>query len=337
MWVESLGGLPPEDFLADVDPLLAGVRDRMAGRYARSDSIAGTLSPEWAARLGFRPGIPVPVGSLDAHWDAVGAGIGLGDVVNVIGTSSCVMALGGPGRPIPGVCGTVRGSIHPGHAGIEAGLSAAGDIFDAVARRAATPLADLMAAIEGHRTGQTGLLRLTWDNGDRTVLGDPNLRGVTLGLDLAHTAADVLFAAVEGTAFHTRVILGRLADHGVPVERVINAGGIPRRSLALNRVYANALGTPILVPSGDTTSLGPAIFAFLAAGAFRTVEEAQAALCPAYTTVEPDPQGVAAAEELFGVFRSLYFALGAEDSAPAHLGGVLPTLRRVARSHAGSR
>ncbi|MCA1686844.1 MAG: ribulokinase [Planctomycetia bacterium] len=301
MWNESLGGLPGDDFLTAVDPLLAGVRDKMGGHYGRSDRLAGTLSPEWARRLGLRPGIPIPVGALDAHWDAIGAGIGLGDVVNVIGTT-----------------------------GIEAGLSAAGDLFDAIARRARTTPAELFAAIDGYRSGQTGLLRLPWDHGDRTILGDPHLRGVSFGWGLALTAADELFAAVEGTAFHTRIILERIAGHGVSVRRVINAGGIPRKSAVLNRVYANALGTPILVPRGDATSLGSAIFAFLAVGTFRTVEEAQHALCPPHMTIEPDARGTAACEELFDHFRSLYLSLGREDSAPVPLGGLLPVLRKVA-------
>src|SRR5439155_3505611 len=117
-------------------------------------------------------------------------------------------------------------------------LSAAGDLFDAIARRAGTTSAELFGSVAGYRSGQTGLLRLAWDNGDRTVLGNPHLRGVTLGWNLAHSAADELFAAVEGTAFHTRIILERMAEHGVPVHRVINAGGIPRKSDLLNRVYA---------------------------------------------------------------------------------------------------
>ena len=141
--------------------------------------------------------------------------------------------------------------------------------------------------LENYRAGETGLLRLTWDNGDRTVLVNPELSGVTLGWRLTHTAQDELFAAIEGTAFHTRVILERMEQHGVPVRRIINGGGMPQKNAVLNQVYANVMGKPILVPKGDVTSLGSAIFAFLAAGAFQTIEEAQDALCPAYATVEP--------------------------------------------------
>ena len=313
MWNAALGGLPPDDFLASVDPLLGGVRQRLAGRYRKSDAIAGGLSPEWAQRLGLKAGIPIPVGALDAHWDAVGAGCKLGDVVNVIGTSTCIMALSRASRLIPGVSGIVEGSIHPGFFGIEAGLSAVGSLFDAIAARAQASIAELTSSLAEHQAGQTGLLRFAWDDGDRSVLVDPRLRGVTMGWRLNHTAADDLFAAIEGTAFQTRIILDRLQEYGAPIERVIHGGGIPQRNAVLNRVYANVLNKPILVPAKDTTSLGSAIFAFLAAGAFSSVEEAQAALTPGYIVVEPQARAVAVYQELFPKFRELYFTLGQAD------------------------
>lgn len=330
MWNEALGGMPPEDFLIKVDPLLAGVRAKMGGRYATSDKIAGRLSEEWAGRLGLRPGIPIPVGAFDAHWDAVGAGVREGDVVNVVGTSTCVMAISRKPELIPGVCGVVPGSVHPGFMGIEAGLSACGDIFDAIARRAGSSPAELTKAAETHRAGQTGLLRLTWDNGDRTVLVNPELGGVTLGWNLVHTAADELFAAIEGTAFHTRIILERMAEHGTPIRRVINGGGVPRKNQVLNRVYANVFGKPVLAPDSDVTSLGSAIFAFLAAGAFPTVEAAQERLCPDYRVIEPDQAEAAVYERLYGLYRKLYFGMGRAGSGPVAIGDVLPELRRIA-------
>jgi len=103
--------------------------------------------------------------------------------------------------------------------------------------------------VETFRAGQTGLLRMSWDNGDRTILVNPDLGGVTLGWNLTHSAQDELFAAIEGTAFHTRVVLDRLAEYGVPIRRVINAGGIPQKNDVLNRVYANVLNKPVLVPA----------------------------------------------------------------------------------------
>ena len=330
-----MGGLPSEDFLASLDPLLTGVRQRLGGRYARSDSIAGTLSAGWAEKLGLKSGIPIPVGALDAHWDAIGAGIRLGDVVNVIGTSTCVMAISERLVPIPGVFGVVQGSIHPRYAGIEAGLTAAGDIFEAIARRANTPIAKLSQAIENYQAGQTGLLRIVWDHGDRTVLAQPHLSGVTFGWNLRHTAADELFAAMEGTALHTRIILNRLAKHGVPIQRVIHTGGIPRQSPLINQIYANALGLPVLLPSRHTTSLGAALFAFLAAGAFPSLDAAQSALCPAFTQIDPEPRAVKTYNELSDHFQALYFALGQEDSPPAALGRLLPSLRAVAQGRIG--
>ena len=329
MWNAALGGLPPQKFLTGVDRLFAGVRAKLAGRYATSEQLAGRLSPEWAEKLGLRAGIPIPVGAFDAHWDAIGAGIQEGDVVNVVGTSTCIMAIAKQVDLSPGVCGVVKGSIHPAYFGVEAGLSATGDIFDAVARRAGSSLAALAKGLDGYRAGQTGLLRLTWDNGDRTVLVNPELGGATLGWNLTHTAQDELFAAIEGTAFHTRIILERMSEHGVPIRRVINGGGIPQKNETLNRVYANVLGKPVLVPEDEVTSLGSAIFAFLAAGAFGTIEEAQKALCPRFRTVEPDPRASAVYEKLFPLYRKLYFGLGNPASEPVSIGDVLPVLRRI--------
>ena len=136
-------------------------------------------------------------------------------------------------------------------------------------RRAGVKVRELAQGLENYRAGQTGLLRLSWDNGDRTVLVNPELGGVTFGWHLVNTAQDELFAAIEGTAFHTRIILERMAEHGVRVERVINAGGIPQNNAVLNQIYANVLNKPVLVPAGTPTSLGSGIFALLAAGTFQ--------------------------------------------------------------------
>ncbi|HUP04595.1 MAG TPA: ribulokinase [Bryobacteraceae bacterium] len=330
MWNDSLGGLPPEEFLVEVDPLLKGIRERLAGRYSTSDRVAGRLSAEWAARLGLSAGIPIPVGAFDAHWDAIGAGVQTGDVVNVVGTSTCIMAIAPSAALIPGVCGVVQGSVHPGMAGIEAGLSATGDIFDAIARRAGTTVPALSEGLDAYKAGQTGLLRLTWDNGDRTVLVNPELGGVTFGWKLTHTAQDELFAAIEGTAFHTRVILDRMAEYGVPIRRVINGGGIPQKNEVLNRVYANVLNKPVLVPESEVTSLGSAIFAFLAAGVFPSIEEAQRKLCPKFRVIKPDPKAAETYEELYRAWRGAYFALGRKSAEPAAMGAILPLVRRVA-------
>jgi L-ribulokinase len=324
------GDLPSAEFLAKVDPLLAGARRLLRGRYHTSDRLAGNLSPQWAAKLGLRAGIPIPVGAFDAHWDAIGAGIAEGDVVNVVGTATCIMAIAKNAGRIPGLCGVVKGSIHPGFIGIEAGLSATGYLFESLAARSNAQVSDLSGGLERYRAGQTGLLHISWDNGDRTVLVNPNLGGVTLGWNLNHTAQDHLFAAIEGTAFHTRVILERMAEYGVPIRRVIHGGGIPQKNEVLNQVYANVLGKPVLVPERSITSLGSAIFAFLAAGTFPTIEEAQRALCPTFRVVEPDPSTHATYERLFAHWRTLYFSLGVPGSQPVELGAILPDLRAIA-------
>jgi L-ribulokinase len=330
LWNPELGGLPPEELLLKVDPLLAGAHELLRGRYGTSDQLAGHLCPEWAAKLRLRPGIPVPIGAFDAHWDAIGAGVREGDVVNVVGTSTCIMAIARDTGCIPGVCGIVKGSIHPTYYGIEAGLSASGDIFEAIARRAGSTVAELSRGLNEYRPAQTGLLRLTWDNGDRTVLVNAALGGLTIGWNLTHTAQDELFAAIEGTAFHTRIILERMAEYGVPIRRVINGGGVPQKNDTLNRIYANVLGMPVLVPVDEVTSLGSAVFAFLAAGTFSTIEEAQDALCPNYRSVEPDPVAHATYQQLYPLFRKLYFGFGDPAADAIAVPDVLPTLRRLA-------
>jgi L-ribulokinase len=329
LWNAKLGGLPPEEFLTQVDPLFRGVRARLEGDYATSEQIAGTLSSFWADKLGLKAGIPIPVGAFDAHWDAVGAGCRTDDMVNVIGTSTCIIGITPSPNLVPGVCGVVQGSVHPKLTGIEAGLSAVGDIFNAIASRAGTDVSTLSKGLENYRAGQTGLLRMTWDNGDRTVLVNPNLRGITLGWNLQSTAQDELFAAIEGTALHTRVIFDRMESRGVRVQRIINAGGIPQKNQVLNRVYANALGRPVLVPTKSVTSLGSAIFAFLAAGTFKSLEEAQDKICPPHHVFEPDRSEQKVYDELYRIFSRVYFTLGERRS---EMGDLLPALIGISRS-----
>jgi L-ribulokinase len=334
MWNPKWNGLPSEEFLVAVDPLLAGIREQIGGEYLTSDHVYGNLNAEWAERMGLSAGIPIPVGAFDAHWDALGAGCRAGDVVNVVGTSTCIIAMAASSELVPGVCGVVPGSVHPKFTGIEAGLSAVGDIFEAISRRAGTSVKDLAQGLESYRAGQTGLLRLTWDNGDRTVLVNPELGGITLGWNLVHTAQDELFAAIEGTAFHTRIILERMAEHGVPVERVINAGGIPQNNATLNQIYADVLNKPVLVPDGVPTSIGSGIIALTAAGAFSSIESAQHALCLPLRTYLPQAATVPVYEKLYQLYRRLYFAFGTPGATGVALGDVLPELRAIAQEQA---
>lgn len=330
MWNPRWGGYPSQQFLSSLDPLFDGVREKMAGEVLTSDNLAGTLSPHWALQMGLRAGIPIPVGAFDAHWDAIGTGCREGDVVNVVGTSTCIIAMGERTEVVPGVCGVVPGSVHPALTGVEAGLSAVGDIFEAIAKRAGTAVKSLSEGLAVYRPGQTGLLRLSWDNGDRTVLVKSELGGITLGWNLLHTAQDELFAAIEGTAFHTRIILDRMAEFGVPTERVINAGGIPQHNPTLNQIYADVLNKTVLVPETSPTSIGSGIFAQLAAGIFSSIEEAQRAMCPKHRMFEPIAENVAVYARLFPLYRTVYFAFGDETAAPVDLSGVLREIRSVA-------
>jgi L-ribulokinase len=163
------------------------------------------------------------------------------------------------------------------------------------------------------------------------VLVNPNLGGVTFGWNIMHTAQDELFAAIEGTALHTRIILERMEERGAPVNRLINGGGIPQKNDTLNRIYANALNKPVLVPTGDVTSLGSAIFAFTACGDYASVEEAQDALCPAHRIQMPDERETAVYDKLYSLYRAAYFSLGLSDAPAAKLGHILPTLRQIAK------
>src|SRR5208282_2056409 len=191
---------------------------------------------------------------------------------------------------------------------------------------AGTDVATLSQGLDKYHAGQTGLLRMTWDNGDRTVLVNPNLRGITLGWNLQSTAQDELFAAIEGTALHTRIILDRMAEHGVHIKRVINAGGIPQKNNVLNQIYANVLGRPVLVPGKSVVSLGSAIFAFLAAGTFKTVEEAQDQICPGHSIFTPEPNAQEIYNSLYKLYQTLYFAFGNPQEKP--FGEILPTLMK---------
>jgi L-ribulokinase len=337
MWHADLGGLPPQDYLSAVDPLFDGTLDKLRGRYALSNEIAGGLCPEWAVRLGLRAGIPVAVGGIDGHWDTLGTGIREGDIVAVLGTSAPVMALARTTRPIPGTCGAALGSIHPEMYSIEAGLGASGDVWEAIARRAGSSVTALSRGLEAYRGGQTGLLRLAWDNGDRTVLMNPELGGITLGWKVTHTPQDELFAALEGTALHTRVILERFEEYNVPVRRLILGGRAPQKTSVITRIYANVLGKPILVPQGETTGLGSAIYAFLAAGTFKTVDQAQDALCLGFSTIFPEPAESRIYDRLYALYKKLYFGFGKRTADAIAAGDVLPTLLSVAAEVVGRR
>ena len=240
--------------------------------------------------------------------------------------------MGPPGfPPVPGLCGVVPGSVLPGWTGIEAGQSATGDVFDAIARRAGRDVAALCAEVAHLPPGGSGLMRLNWDNGDRTVLVRPDLGAVTLGWDLNHTAADEMHAAIEGMAMHVRIITERIEQGGMETARIVNAGGIPQRNDLLNQVYADVLGREVHVPAQSPVGTGSCIFAAMAAGAFDTFQVAQQVLCP--PTRVFFPRG--GYDALNALFRDLYFGLG--EGRPLDLAGVLPQLRAFRLQGAGAR
>jgi L-ribulokinase len=332
MWGESWGGYPPDRFFASIDPLLADASSYLRGTVVEQGGTAGHLSPAMADFFGLSAGIPVAVGAFDAHWDAVGTGARPGDMVNIIGTSTCMIGvLDGTAQPVSGICGTVQGSVWPGLPGVEAGLSAVGDAFNAVAQRCNTTVEVLSDKLSQRARQMTGLLRIPWDNGDRTILVQAELGAILLGLDLSHRAEDELQAAIEGTALHTRLILSHIDSQMGAFECVINGGGIPPKNPFLNQIYADTLGREILVPQSPVTGIGPGIFAAVAAGAFETIQEAQSAFCPQFHSIEPDSKFTGFYEDLYAKFSEIYHSFG-DESAGHHA----ETLRLLKRQRTGS-
>ena len=200
-----------------LDPRLAPLRDRLYEKAYDASEPAGALSPEWAARLGLKAGIPIAIGEFDVHYGAIGCGVSEGTIVKVIGTSTCdcaVVAADKDVADIPGICGIVKGAILPGFFGIEAGQSAVGDIFkwwvEVVCRGDAALHARLTEEAAGQNPGQAGLIALDWNNGNRTILVDQLLTGLILGQDLYTTRADIYRALIEATAFGARAIIERI-------------------------------------------------------------------------------------------------------------------------------
>ncbi len=315
-------GLPATDFLGLLDPALAELRGRLYCQAYTSDQPAGKLTPEWARRLNLPAGIPVAVGSIDAHLGAVGAGIRPGRLVKILGTSSCDMLIApktGPVPTIPGLCGVADGSIVPGYWGIEAGQPAVGDIFNwwvSQFDRRGTGHRRLTRAAARLHPGQSGLLALDWNNGNRSILVDVRLTGLLIGQTLSTTSAEVYRALIEATAFGARVIMDRLEEYGVPVKEVVTCGGVAEKNRLLMQIYADATGRPIRISrSSQSCALGAAICGAVAAGpergGFRTVQQAQRALCGLKPTVyRPDPPSTAVYDRLYKLYRQLHDAFG---------------------------
>ncbi len=346
MFNAERGGLPDEEFLAALDPALAELRARLYTTAQTADRPAGTLTAEWAAKLGLPEGLPVATGAFDVHMGAVAAGIKPGTLVKVLGTSTCdvMTAPNSTALPdIPGLCGIVDGSILPGFYGLEAGQSAVGDIFlwfvnhlvpDSYGATMAEKFAGLEAEMATLRPGESGLLALDWNNGNRTILVDVQLTGLVLGQTLHTTAAEIYRALIEATAFGALTIINRFEEYGVKVEEVVNTGGLACKNAALMQIYADVLGRPMKVAKSDQTcALGAAMFGAVAGGAFATLAEAQEKICAVRDRVyQPDPSAHAAYRELYALYKTLHDAFGTRDwhGSLAHVMKELIALRKRA-------
>ena len=286
LFCDEWGGLPDKKFLSMLDPKLAALRDRLYDSAHDATVSAGSLSKAWAARLGLKPGIPIAIGEMDVHYGAIGSGVAEGTLVKVIGTSTCDCAVVPATKKvadIPGICGIVKGAILPGFYGVEAGQSAVGDIFKWWVETVCEGDGGLYAKLEKESArqapGQSGLLALDWNNGNRTILVDPRLSGLLLGTTLHTTRAEIYRALVEATAFGARAIIERIEKYGVKVERIVCAGGIAEKSSMLMQVYADVTGRTMQVAgSSQACALGAAVAAAVLAGEHAGFPQAQKAM-----------------------------------------------------------
>jgi len=337
LYAEDWGGLPDKEFLSMLDDKLAALRDCLYEKAYDASASAGNLSKVWADKLGLPAGIPIAIGEMDVHYGAIGCGVDEGTLVKVIGTSTCdcgVVSADKEVADIPGICGIVKGAILPGYYGIEAGQSAVGDLFkwwvEVVCKGDDAMHIALTEEISSQKPGQHGLLALDWNNGNRTVLVDQRLTGLVLGQTLHTSSAEIYRALIEASAFGARMILERIAEYGVPVERIICAGGIAEKNSMLMQIYADVTGSDMLVSgSSQACALGSAIGAAVVAGAYPDFKSAQAAMTSVKDVVyKPVPDNHAAYSELFRLYRKIHDAFGGVDSQ-ANLGSVMKELLQI--------
>lgn len=325
MFEEQWGGLPSAEFLATLDPRLASFRDKLYSEVHTSDEVAGHLTADYAAQTGLPAKIPVAVGAFDAHFGAVASGAKPGVLVKIMGTSTCdcmVHPMGEPIADVPGMCGIVRGSVLPGFYGLEAGQSAVGDIFNWASRFTSMSHDDLTKEALQLKPGQTGLLALDWHNGNRTVLVDPMLSGLVVGLTLHSKPAELYRACIEATAFGALKIVDRMEEYGVKVESVVCCGGIADKSPLTMQIYADVFNRPFHVAKSEQTcALGSAIFGAVAAGAYPDTLSAQSAMAGLKDVVyTPIAKNVETYRELYKLYLDLHDSFGiagqAHDLAP---------------------
>jgi L-ribulokinase len=323
MYNDTWGGYPDAEFLGQLDPKLGALRSRLCAKAHTIDRAVGKLTAEWAKRTGLPAGIPVAVGAFDAHLGGVGSGIAPGTLVKIIGTSTCdmmVVPVGQQLADVPGLCGIVNGSILPGFYGLEAGQSAVGDIFNWFVNyiqpmgKAGSHEA-LTAGAAKLKPGESGLLALDWNNGNRTILVDQRLTGLLLGQTLYTTPAEIYRALIEATAFGALTIINRFEEYGVKVEQIVNCGGIAEKNPLVMQIYADVTGRPMKVSrSAQTCALGAAIAGAVVAGAYPDYASAQKAMTGIKPRVfQPKPEAHAVYKELYVLYRKLHDALGTKD------------------------
>jgi len=340
MFNDAWGGYPDAEFLSQLDPKLGALRSRLRSKAHTIDRAVGGLTLEWAARTGLPANLPVAVGAFDAHLGGVGSGIAPGTLVKIIGTSACdmmVVPVGDKLPDIPGLCGIVPGSILPGHYGLEAGQSAVGDIFNwfvnyiqPLGKKAGSHEA-LSAAAAKLAPGESGLLALDWNNGNRTVLVDQRLTGLLLGQTLYTTPAEIYRALIEATAFGALTIINRFVEYGVKVEQIVNCGGIAEKNPLVMQIYADVTGRPIKISrSGQTCALGAAIAGAVAAGksagGYANYADAQKAMTGLkHRIFQPNPTAHAVYKELYSLYRKLHDAFGTQQAS----GNLYPVMKEL--------
>ncbi|MCW5555744.1 MAG: ribulokinase [Verrucomicrobiae bacterium] len=345
MFNAEWGGYPDAEFLSQLDPKLGALRARLRPTAKSIDESVGGLTADWAKRTGLPAGIPVAVGAFDAHLGGVGCGIKPGALVKIIGTSTCDMmvvpVVSGTGvspvqgagadrqdacpttgklADIPGLCGIVNGSILPGFYGLEAGQSAVGDIFNwfvnYIQPGGKTGTHEtLTKAASKLQPGESGLLALDWNNGNRTILVDQRLTGLLLGQTLYTTPAEIYRALIEATAFGALTIINRFEEYGVKVEQIINCGGIAEKNPVVMQIYADVTGRPMKVSrSAQTCALGAAIAGAVVGGAHQDYASAQKAMTGLKPRdFKPNPKAHDIYRRLYPLYRKLHDAFGTKE------------------------
>ena len=323
MYNADWGGYPDKKFLSQLNPKLGALRDRLPKRVLAVDSAVGALTAAWAKRTGLPAGIPVAVGAFDAHTGAIGAGVRAGTLVKIIGTSTCDISVRvntAKLADIPGVCGIVNGSVVPGFFGIEAGQSAVGDIFNwwvnyIQPHGKSGDHGSLTAGAAKLKPGESGLLALDWNNGNRTILVDQELTGLLIGQTLYTTPAEIYRALIEATAYGALTIINRYEEYGVKISEVVNCGGIAEKSALVMQTYADITGRPMKISrSAQTCALGSAIAAAVVAGAHKNFAAAQKAMTGLKSKVyKPNPKAHAVYRELYALYKQLHDAFGTKD------------------------